>query len=33
MMPLKKELNLSKKATNLGDLVLEENSQLLGEKL
>ena len=31
MMPLKKELNLSENATNLGDLILEENSQLLGE--
>jgi len=31
MKPLKKELILSQNATNLGDLVLEENSELLGE--
>ena len=31
MMPLKKELTLAEKITKLGDLVLEENAQLLGE--
>jgi len=31
MMPLKKEIALSKKTITLGDLVLEENSQLLNE--
>ena len=31
MMPLKKELTLAEKISKLGDLVLEENAQLLGE--
>ena len=31
MLPLKKEILLSKKTTSLGELILEENSQLLGE--